>query len=327
MQQGISVIICCYNSSSRLPATLQYLSLQQTLHLDWEVIVVDNASTDNTAQVAHQTWSSLNRKEILFTIVTENKAGLSFARQCGVNAARHEHIIFCDDDNWLNADYLQTAYNMMHSNKSIGALGGFGLAVSDGPLPEWFGNYEEAYAVGKQAQASGCINHKGYVNGAGMVTRKSIFNATVNKKLPFLLSDRQGNALTAGGDCEYCLRVLLQGYNICYDERLVFKHYMPQQRLTENYRKSLFKAFEETHELLHEYIEAARIQRTTKSQKLMQVYNACKDLIKSILRHRKIMPSTRRTFFYFFNMGYKNRMDFKMIRHFYNSRDKSISIG
>ncbi len=54
---GVSVIICCYNSSSRIIPTLQNLVKQRVPnHIPWEVIVVNNASTDNTGEVAKETW-------------------------------------------------------------------------------------------------------------------------------------------------------------------------------------------------------------------------------------------------------------------------------
>jgi len=50
---GVSVIICCYNSVKRLPVTLAHLKSQVVFgQIPWEVIVIDNASTDRTAEVA-----------------------------------------------------------------------------------------------------------------------------------------------------------------------------------------------------------------------------------------------------------------------------------
>src|SRR5260370_31920760 len=54
---GVSVIICCYNSSAKLPATLGRLRSQRdTEAIPWELIVVDNASSDDTVAVARQPW-------------------------------------------------------------------------------------------------------------------------------------------------------------------------------------------------------------------------------------------------------------------------------
>ncbi len=74
--RGVSVIICCYNSSSRLIPTLNHLAKQEiTRHIRWEIVVVNNSSTDNTAEVAIETWKQHNVAVPLY-IVDEPVSGL-----------------------------------------------------------------------------------------------------------------------------------------------------------------------------------------------------------------------------------------------------------
>src|SRR4051812_32311772 len=93
---GISVIICCYNSSQRIHYALKHLE-QQSFEDDlrWEVIVVDNASSDGTGRIAESIWREFNC-DIPFRVVTESEPGLSHARNKGVAEARFEYLIFCD---------------------------------------------------------------------------------------------------------------------------------------------------------------------------------------------------------------------------------------
>ncbi len=323
IEKGISVIICCYNSEQRLYETLKHLALQKTNALPWEIIIVDNASTDNTASFAKGTWKGFNKNEVELKVVEEEKQGLSFARQRGVDEAGYEYIIFCDDDNWLAENYLLTAYNIIHEDISIGAAGGASTAVSDTKLPSWFAKYEEAYAAGKQADAPGYINGKGYVNGAGMVTRKSIFQRTINRELPAILTDRKGKALATGGDVEYCQRLLLQGYNLYYSDELLFQHFIPAFRLAEEYRNALIKGVEDVQWILKEYFEATKIKKLTTAEKAKLAAAALKDYGKSFLRRRKPHASSMKLFYYLFNVGFKNRNDLAMIKYFYNYKDKT----
>jgi len=326
IQKGISVVMCCYNSAQRLYETLKHLALQKTNDLfPWEIIIVDNASTDNTAAAAKQTWEGFTKENIPFKVIKEEKQGLSFARQRGVDEAGYEYVIFCDDDNWLAENYLLTAYRIIDEDISIGAAGGTSTAVSDTVTPGWFARYEEAYAVGKQAASTGYINDKGYVNGAGMVTRRSVFKNTVNKKLPVILTDRKGNTLSTGGDVEYCQRLLLQGYNLYYTEELVFQHFVPAFRLTEEYRNALLKGVEEVQWILREYFEAAKIKRANTYDKAKLIIAAVKDFSKSFLRRRKPHINSVKLFFYLFNVGFKNRNELVIIKHFYNCRNKNFS--
>ncbi len=55
---GVSIIICCYNSERRLPETLAHLFTQQVSEdIPWEIIVVNNASSDATSRIAAQAFS------------------------------------------------------------------------------------------------------------------------------------------------------------------------------------------------------------------------------------------------------------------------------
>ena len=176
----LSLILCCHNGIERLKSTIEHLA-NQILPNDfrWEFVFVDNASTDGSAQYIVNLWKEYNAKGDL-RIVEEKKIGLIFARNAGVKNARGEIIIFCDDDNWLDANYLYKAYTFMVSHPNIGVLGGEGIVVTDYGvlLPEWWciDNNCNNYAVGKQLISSGIANERGYIWGAGLTSRKKILD-------------------------------------------------------------------------------------------------------------------------------------------------------
>ena len=88
------MIICCYNSATRLPQTLKHLAEQQVPQdLNWEVIVVDNNSTDHTAEVAKDLWVQYG-SPVNLKVVPEWNPGLSNARKKGVYEAKGEIIMF-----------------------------------------------------------------------------------------------------------------------------------------------------------------------------------------------------------------------------------------
>ena len=59
MEIGVSVVIVTYNGKSRLSETLKHLALQQSVECPWEVLLIDNNSTDGTAQFAKEYWEGL----------------------------------------------------------------------------------------------------------------------------------------------------------------------------------------------------------------------------------------------------------------------------
>ena len=235
--RGISVIICCYNSADRLAETLLFLLKQITPpQLKWELIIVDNASTDKTVEIANDMWSQSNI--IPLKIINEPKPGLSFARQSGINNSTYNSIIFCDDDNYLFENYLDKAYTYFENYPEYGAFGGQGLFFNEN-LPNEVKKYHLIYAVGPQSNESKDITQeKGYVYGAGMCLRKDAFNKSFIETS--LLTDRIGNKLSSGGDTEICLNLILNGFKIGYFEDLKFYHAVPHSRLNKNYIRNFF---------------------------------------------------------------------------------------
>lgn len=243
MELGISVIICCFNSALRLPRTLEHLAKQKTDHLKWEIVLVDNASSDDTRTTSEKLWRSFNRQEVSFRVVVQPKPGLSFAREKGVEASAFETIVFCDDDNWLAEDYLVEAYKIISENTKIGALGGTGTAVADKVLPDWFEKYKYNYACFPQAVRDGELDAPtASLYGAGLVVNKKALKELKAKNFEPLLSDRTGSALASGGDTELSFAIRLLGYQLWFSGRLKFKHYMPPGRLTEAYLIHLNKS-------------------------------------------------------------------------------------
>jgi glycosyltransferase involved in cell wall biosynthesis len=233
--KGVSLIICCYNSSKRLSATLMHIASQKLMpSIQWEIIVVDNNSRDETVLVTKQEWAkySLN---IPFTVVTERKQGLSYARKKGVETARYDIVLFCDDDNWLQYNYVEHACISMQEYPSVGIIGGVSNEYTEVEAPWWLADYSSVYAIGKQLPASGYANKRGYIIGAGMVIRKEIFQQLEEVGFKSILSDRKGNELSSGGDSEICLLAMQLGYDLYYDERLQFTHYISANRLEWSY--------------------------------------------------------------------------------------------
>lgn len=238
-EEGISIIICCYNSADKLPATLMHLAKQQLTEVNAELVIVDNNSNDLTNEIALQLWNKLGSPFPL-TIVQEPDPGLSNARKKGIAVSKNNYLVFCDDDNWLAEDYLTIVKNRFDADQNLAIIGGMGFAEFETKAPTWFGQFYQSYAVGAQAPTESAVNN---VYGAGMAIRKDVLHETYHKFGSLLLSGRKEKKLSAGEDSEICLRVKLLGYQILYTDKLVFKHYLTANRLTWTYVKKLHTGF------------------------------------------------------------------------------------
>lgn len=296
---GVSIVICCYNSSERITETLNHIA-QQVVDptLKWEVIIIDNNCTDNTIQVAKEVWNQYKECKANFKIVTESEPGLSFAREKGIEISQYELILFCDDDNWLAPNFVSLGFDMMNKNSNIGILGTFGIPVFESTPPEWFNQLNINHATGKQHSNAGDITkQKGAVYGAGMFIRKSVFSAMKSVGFKSLLTDRKGESLSSGGDTEYCLFARLLGFQIHYTDELTFMHFFPKNRLSWEYNMRIFNAGGKSYSKLLIYVFL--FENENKNW-----YNWKLFLIKNfVLLFRKQFSSAKRLYFYFF----KNR--------------------
>lgn len=106
----VSIIIPCYNVANFLPKTLESV-LKQT-DPDWEIIAVDDGSTDNTAEVLKKYTQSDNRIKLF----SKSNGGVSSARNFGIEHAKGEWIYFLDGDDFIEKNLVEIINNQ---NKEI----------------------------------------------------------------------------------------------------------------------------------------------------------------------------------------------------------------
>jgi glucosyl-dolichyl phosphate glucuronosyltransferase len=146
----LSIVICTYNNADSLALTLRQLSTQILKPNDKvEVILVNNNSSDKTAEIAEEMCAEFTRQStqqssqngsMPFYYVFEAKQGLSQARNTGVDKAQGEYILFTDDDaelpnNWISAylDKIELQPDCLFSSIHV---------LWDKPQPWW---YQDAY--------------------------------------------------------------------------------------------------------------------------------------------------------------------------------------
>lgn len=230
--QGVSIVICCHNGANRLPETIRHIALQRVApFIPWELIIIDNGCTDNSTTVARIEWQK-HRVNTYMRVVKEPMLGLSHARARGFREARYEYVVLCDDDNWLDENYVSGVYSLLSSKPNIGAAGGLGslLYEIDPPTEE----LSYIFAAGPQAPQPGkVVSNKVY--GAGCAIRYSAYERILANGFKSLLTDRKGGQLSSGGDYELCLAIAIIGYDIWYDDQLRFTHFITRERLTWDY--------------------------------------------------------------------------------------------
>ncbi|MDH3648530.1 MAG: glycosyltransferase [Saprospiraceae bacterium] len=242
---GVSVIICCYNSVLLIERTLEYVR-KQLIPDDFtiEVVIVDNASSDDTLEVAKAWWNTQPYSNgFILKTLEELRQGLIYARLAGAKNSQFPILLYCDDDNFLDKDYILTAYQIMKDHPEVGACGGKGRPIFEtSEIPDWFERHQKSYAVGAQYVNEGLVN--GYeLYGAGLVIRREIITTLSENNYKFLTTGRKGKLLSAGDDHEITMLSVLMGYRLWYSESLTFQHFISGEKLSRNFLKHLYKGF------------------------------------------------------------------------------------
>jgi cellulose synthase/poly-beta-1,6-N-acetylglucosamine synthase-like glycosyltransferase len=233
---GVSFVICSHNGAERLPETLSHLiSLRNISGRPWEVIVVNNASTDDTARVAQKSWPQDPPARL--RVVDEPRLGLGPARLTGIQSAIYEIVSFIDDDNRVPDDWLDAIGTVMETRYDVGVIGVYSEPVFESDPPSWFEEVKSRYAVGHQGSDVGDIsNTHGMVWGAGSSFRVAALLDAIKIFGPPVVGGRKGsNPLGSGEDSELCHRLRLCGWKIWYDPAIKIKHFVPARKLRWSY--------------------------------------------------------------------------------------------
>jgi len=237
---GVTIVICCYNSAIRLQNTLMHIFNLNGNPDHLELIIVNNASTDNTFEVAELEINRYNKK-IEFKLLNEDKAGLNNARFMGAKNAKHDWILFCDDDNWLEENYLINFRKNLEHFPNVGILGcGVSEAVFEKTPHEWFKNYQQLCAIfnikdlDKEYIITKSLNDTCYVCGAGMfIKTELVLNYFGDKN--YKLLDRTGDTLNSGGDTDIICYSLNNNHDVGMFCNLKIKHFISTNRIKKTY--------------------------------------------------------------------------------------------
>lgn len=234
---AVSVVIPTRNGGGRVPQVLEAL-LADAGEVPFEVVVIDNASTDDTADAvdSHPAAAALRSMGVSVRVVREDRPGLTFARARGVDEARAEAVCFLDDDNLPEPGYLACGAAAM-ADATVGVLTSRVYPVYLAPPPAAVERREHLLAINHRMGDApvdwGAEATPVPTLGAGMWVRRRAFAAAAAAGQ--VLSDRVGGTLASGGDIEIGVAVGRAGYRRLYLPCLRLRHLIPAERLETRY--------------------------------------------------------------------------------------------
>ena len=235
MSVDFTVAIPTYNGQDRLPDVLERLRSQtNTEQIVWEVLVIDNNSSDNTAKVVRE-YQSHWPSDYPLRYCFEPQQGLAFSRQRAVQEARGKLIGFLDDDNLPTSTWVSAAYTFGENHPKVGGYGSRIYGDLQGTPPK---NFEKiACLLAIADRGSNPLYYEPQKKllppGAGLVVRRQVWLESVPKN--FILHGRIGDNMLAGEDLEALLHIQQAGWEIWYNPEMCIYHRIPYWRLEKDY--------------------------------------------------------------------------------------------
>jgi len=232
----LSVVICTFNGASKLPKLLDSLSAQkEASDLPWEIVVIDNNSTDNTASVVascKENW----RKDIPLKYFFEQRQGLAFARRCAIAKTEASLIGFLDDDTCPNEDWVCEILKFAEKHPQAGAFGSEISPVFEVSPPDGFNRIAPLFAIIKRGKKPFIYAKRPGVlpAGAGMVIRKDAWLAHV-PEIPVFTGVSGTSLSNKGEDVETLSYIRDGGWEVWHNPAMKISHYIPAVRLERNY--------------------------------------------------------------------------------------------
>ena len=227
----ITVVVCTYNRAATLEKALESIAASViSPTVTWEVVVVDNNSSDETRQVVEKFCGAFPRR---FRYLFEQKQGLSAARNAGIQNAHGDIIAFTDDDVAVEPTWLQNLAEPLFS-KTYAASGGRIFPKWTNEPPDWLPIHARyglapltAFDLGTTA-----LDLTEPPVGANMAFRKSLF-ATYGDFRTDL--GRRPGTLIGDEEIDFGNRLLNGGEQLRYVPSAVVYHPVQENRLTKEY--------------------------------------------------------------------------------------------
>jgi len=241
MELAISVIVCTHNPKrDYLDKVLAALKSQTLFYERWELLLIDNASEKILSSEIDLTWHP-NAYHI-----REEELGLTPARLRGIREAKAEILVFVDDDNVLDSDYLEVTLQISKDFPFVGAWGGQIRAEFEVTPPDWTKPYWGCLAIREfdRDKWSNLNLHETAPCGAGMCLRKIVaqkYADMVCNDQKRLGLDRKGKLLMSGGDSDIAFTSCDIGLGTGQFTSLKLTHLIPANRLEEEYLINLLE--------------------------------------------------------------------------------------
>lgn len=230
----ISVIICTFNRVGMLEETVRSFLACQADGIDYELLLVDNNSTDKTREFAERLTTRNSRIRYLI----EPHLGLCHARNAGVRESRGDIITFADDDVYFSPHWLTSLHSSFERHPDVACIGGKVVPHFEAGRPSWIDDDQLwVYGVTRYGDYERDIQPPEIPIGCNMAFRRTVFEQ-VGGFNPSL--GRKGVSLKSGDENDLFIRAGKAGLKTLYSPDALVSHRIPPARTTREWILSRF---------------------------------------------------------------------------------------
>ncbi|NJQ97054.1 MAG: glycosyltransferase [Hydrococcus sp. CSU_1_8] len=272
----ISVVVCTFNRANYLRKAIQSLIKQSLETNSYEILVVDNRSTDETKQVITQEFSHIPNLRYLYGTHSRTVPSPQYRLD---KMSLGNYVAYLDDDAIASFRWLENIIKVFETvTPKPGAVGGKVEPIWEFSKPSWLNDRFLPYLtiIDWSAVPTRLDDTNYYIAGANMAFPKSVLELV--QGFPVKLG-RQGKKLLSNEDAFLAKKIKQSDYSIYYVPELLVKHHIVKSRLNKQwffqriYWQGVSDAFFLSHETSHSYVERCQLAIAELKQLLKRLKN------------------------------------------------------
>lgn len=290
----VSVVICTYNRKRLLKMCLSSIYAQDYPESNFEVIVVDGGSTDDTKELCKEF------PKIRFVI--EKRSGLAYARNKSVELSRGSIVVYTDDDCVVARQWLENLVAGFHFSGSVVGVGGPVYSLDPEVIPQ---RILVQAALGLHSDGESVKVVRSLI-GANFAFKREVFKITrFDEKFGRANATKLGKLMLSGEDTEFCHSLTDSGYTLLYTPYAKVYHQIRKERLRVSYilRHAIYNGLSQAKGLLKRYprIVATRHAFSETGQFLLALkhdrsFTSCYNLVYSLTAFLTIITGLDKIF-------------------------------
>lgn len=236
----VSIVICTYNRPILLKSTLQSVVEIDFDSDQFEIVVIDNGNDNQSPDV----FTSINRHaRCRMSYAKEEKLGLSHARNTGIGLAQGRIVVFLDDDELVEPNWLKELIKPYDSDERIACVGGKIIPVfPNDTRPSWYSKDIQGFFGGvDQGEQIHEVNFpQEYIGGGNMSFNRQLImeSGMFNVRLGII-----GASSYSGEENELALRIKNKGFKVLYNPFAITYHLIESERISKQFfHKRLFQS-------------------------------------------------------------------------------------